>query len=312
MTPKTITGWYMQDGKAYNEYSDGTYWLASEWKWGSKTTPTITGWYSQWGKAYNEYSDWTTGLASDWKWGNNNRITTPTTPTTPTTINNNNKWNSWNGWADEDALAAYREQIAELNDKISELNDTVSEQKAQINDLNTQVSQLTSEKEQLQGENERLQNKVVTLQNKINNLESDGTDFEQSVSNAQTKYNNAEEGKTTSVDLNTNTIENVDTSLWDRINTKLTDMGYFEKPSTEVSDVLPATDNVVNDTNAEMDNLTAAWWDVQQMKVKAAQTYRNSEAKLKQMLDNWEIDQLQYNSAIDKIKAHPSMKILYS
>ena len=72
---KTITGWFMQNWKLYNEYSDWTTGLASEWKWGSTWTSwgsnkTITWWYMQNWKLYNEYSDWSSGLASEWKWGN--------------------------------------------------------------------------------------------------------------------------------------------------------------------------------------------------------------------------------------------------
>ena len=73
---KTITGGYMQNWKLYNEYSDWTTGLASEWKWWSSWwiswisnwTKTITGGYMQNWKLYNEYSDWSTGLASEWKW----------------------------------------------------------------------------------------------------------------------------------------------------------------------------------------------------------------------------------------------------
>ena len=73
--PKTITWGYMQDWKIYNEYSDWTTWLASEWKWWSTSTPKITGWFSQWWKIYNEYSDGTYWLASDRKKTNSSTST---------------------------------------------------------------------------------------------------------------------------------------------------------------------------------------------------------------------------------------------
>lgn len=66
--PKTITGWFSQGWQLYNEYSDWTYWLASEWKWWSSETPKITGWFSQGWQLYNEYSDGTAWPAGWQKW----------------------------------------------------------------------------------------------------------------------------------------------------------------------------------------------------------------------------------------------------
>ena len=305
--PKTITWGYMENWKQYNEYSDGTWWLADERKWWSTTTPTITWWYSKWWQNYNEYSDWTTWLANEW----GKKTTTQTNTNTSTPV----IWATWTTWTSTWWTSNWWDnstQINQLNEQIAQLNQTINQQNQQISDLNKKASELTSENEQLKWENERLQSKVTSLQNKINSLWDDDTnDFEQHVNNAQTKYNNAEEWRTTSVNLNTDTINTVNTTLWDRINNSLAKMGYIELPK-EAWEQSWMQDNVVNDTKESIDTLTSWWWDVQQMKIEAAKIYRNSEARLKQMLDSWEINELQYKADIDKIKADPSMKILYT